>query len=357
MLDARQRGILGEQVLQCLDGVGQHRLRRFTGHLEKQDVGLFLRCCGAPADWAGRTDLTDAGWAEFDQDYAALGSPTLVVACTSCAQQLATHRPDVPILSLWTVLDEHGLPPDAAPAPPGRTLAVHDPCTARHDHAVQDSVRRVLTRLGYAVEELPRSRERTECCSYGGLMWLANREVAEKVVQRRIAASPRDYLTYCVMCRDLFAARGKRSLHLLDLLSGADIDARATRPDPGYSLRHFNRARLKRTLLATVWGERMEEPAGADDIRLRIPPEVMATLEDRLILVEDVQRAVAHAESTGATLVDRRTGHLLAHHRPREVTYWVEYTRDGDEYVVHRAYSHRVHVVEAGGPPQDGHHG
>ena len=321
------------------------------------DVGLILRCCGAPADWAGRSDLVEGAWADFDRQYQALGSPTLVLACTSCTQQFADHRPGVPLVSLWTVLDEHGLPDGTRPAPPGSVLSIHDPCTARHDAGVQDSVRNVLGRLGYQVEELPHSRQRTECCSYGGLMWLANREVAERTVQRRIAQSPRDYLTYCVMCRDLFAARGKRSLHLLDLLGGADVEARATRPGPGYTQRHENRARLKQSLLRTVWGEAMDEPTGAPPVRLRIDDAVRAVMEDRLILDEDLHRVIAHAESTGQVLLDPRTGRRLAHYRPRAVTYWVEYTvqravddtQDGDVYVVHRAYSHRVQVIEGGG--------
>jgi hypothetical protein len=36
----------------------------------------------------------------------------------------------------------------------------------------------------------------------------------------------------------------------------------------------------------------------------------------------------------------------MAHHKPAAVTYWVEYSRDGDEFVVHNAYSHRMEVQE-----------
>jgi glutamate synthase (NADPH/NADH) small chain len=330
-----------------LPGSAPDDVHRVYGYLQDTlgDLGLMLRCCGAPADWAGRSDLADAAWAQFDEQYAALGSPTLIMPCTSCVRQFAEHRPDVPVRSLWTVLDEHELPPDARPASPGRVVSVHDPCTARNDRAVQDSVRNLLSRLGYQVEELPHSRERTECCSYGGLMWLANREIAEQTVRRRIAQSPRDYLTYCVMCRDLFAARGKRSLHLLDLLGTGDTGARATRPGPGWAQRHDNRARLKQTMLSTVWNEDLDEPAGSALIRLRVGDDVRAAMEDRLILTEDVRRVIRHAEQTGEVLVDRGTGHRLARFRPRGVTYWVEYTHDGDEYVVHRAYSHRVQVI------------
>jgi NADPH-dependent glutamate synthase beta subunit-like oxidoreductase len=333
-----------------LAGSAPDHVRQVYGYLQDAlgDVGLILRCCGATADWAGRTDLFEESLAEFDQQYQSLGRPTLILPCTSCFQVFAANRPDIPLRTLWSVLAEHGLPAAAVRAAPGATLAIHDPCTSRHDAAVQDDVRTVLTGLGYQVEELANSRERTECCSYGGLMWLANREIAEQTVRRRIEQSPRDFLTYCVMCRDLFAARGKRSLHLLDLLYGQDVDTRAARPNPGYTQRHENRARLKQGLLHSVWGEPMEEAGDGDPIRLRIDPQVRAAMEERLILDEDVLGVIAHVRRTGERLRDPRSGHWLARHRPRAVTYWVEYTEDGDEYVVHRAYSHRVQVLEGG---------
>ena len=33
-------------------------------------------------------------------------------------------------------------------------------------------------------------------------------------------ANAKDYVTYCAMCRDRFAAQGKRTLYLLDLVFG-----------------------------------------------------------------------------------------------------------------------------------------
>jgi hypothetical protein len=179
-------------------------------------------------------------------------------------------------------------------------------------------------------------------------MWLANRPLAKAVVQRRIAESPLDYVTYCAMCRDLFAAQGKRSLHLLDLLLEADPESRSHRPGPGYSQRHENRAWLKRRLIKEVWGEEM--PGGKDfnKITLNIPPEVQSRMEERHILVEDIQRVIAHAENTGKKLLNPPTGHFLAYHRPGNVTYWVEYSPmpQGNGFAIYNAYSHRMLVEE-----------
>jgi hypothetical protein len=267
------------------------------------------------------------------------------------------NLPGVAVVSLWEVYDQHGLPTTAA-ANTGQarpqTVAIHDPCTTRHEPQIQDSVRAIVRRLGYAVEELPLSREKTECCSYGGVMWLANRPLAEAVVQRRIGESAADYLTYCAVCRDFFARRGKRTLHLLDLLDGSDPDAGAARPSPGISQRQENRVRLKRRLLAELWGEPMsEKPAAWESIRLEIPEEVRARLDDRLILEDDVRRVIDYAERTGRKLVAPASGRLLAYYRPAVVTYWVEYIppeEPGGAYVVYNAYSHRMQIAEGGQP-------
>ena len=55
---------------------------------QAKGVGLILRCCGAPADWAGRTDLFQAAQAEFMAEYEKMGRPKLVLACSSCYQVL-----------------------------------------------------------------------------------------------------------------------------------------------------------------------------------------------------------------------------------------------------------------------------
>ncbi len=314
------------------------------------NAGLMLRCCGAPADWAGRTDLFQAALAEMRADLEKLGARRLVVACSTCYQMFKANLPEIELVSLWEVYAEHGLPQRSESVAPGLALpamCVHDPCTTRYEARIQASARTIIRQLGYAIEELPLSRERTECCSYGGVMWLANRPLAEEVVQRRIAESSLDYVTYCAMCRDFFANRGKPTLHLLDLIYEPDASARGERPGPGFSQRHENRAHLKRRLLKEVWGEEMTGTQDAyEAIRLLIAPDVQARLEERLILVEDIQRVIEYAERTGRKLLNSATGHLLAHYQPTAVTYWVEYAAEGDAFVIHNAYSHRMEIAE-----------
>jgi glutamate synthase (NADPH) small chain len=310
---------------------------------QSEGVGLMLRCCGAPADWAGRKDLFAASQEEFRADYEKLGKPKLILACSSCYQMFQKHYPDLEILSFWDVFDQYGpqtFPPQAFSGP----LAVHDPCSTRCESHIQDSVRSILTKLGCAIQELPFSREKTECCSYGGLMWLANRPLSEAVVQRRISESPLDYVTYCAMCRDFFVGRGKHTYHILDLIFAPGQSGFAEQPGPGFSQRHENRARLKAKMLKELWSETMPENPAFEAIRLILPAEIQRQIEERLILIEDIQKVLEYAERTGKRMYNPTTGHFLAYFKPTSVTYWVEYTPQDGAFLIHKAYSHRMEI-------------
>jgi hypothetical protein len=326
-----------------LSGSDPQHVAAAYGYLQSNlsgGVGLWLGCCGAPAEWAGRIDLMQASLDSFQVQYDAMEKPSVVLACSTCYQVFKTHLPDVALVSLWEVFDEHGLP-ESPPASLTNMVSIHDPCTTRHEPQMHESVRRIVGQLGYAIDELELSRERTTCCSYGGLMWFANRDLAQNVIQRRINENQTDYVTYCAMCRDFFATQGKRTLHLLDLIFGEEQTSR-----PGYSQRRENRVRLKRTLLNTLWGETVTGQEDYESIKVTVSKDILARLEERLILVADVQQVIAYAERTGSWLLNPQTGHRLAHHRPATVTYWVEYTREEDTYIIFNAYCHRMDVAE-----------
>jgi hypothetical protein len=288
-------------------------------------VGLMLRCCGAMADWAGRKDLFQQTRDEFMVEYEKMGKPQVILACSSCFQIFKEHMPEVTIKSLWQVMDEQGLPGETS-VKKSITLSIHDPCSTRHESQIHDSVRRLLTRSGIKIDELRLNREKTSCCSYGGDTWLSNRNLSQNIIERRIAESKFDYITYCAMCRDFFASHGKPSLHILDVLFESDLQARAQRRGPGYSQRHENRARLKRKLLKELWSETMPEEKSFEKIQLILSENVQKILEDRMILVEDIQQVIEYAEKSGNKLINPKNGHFLAHYKPTRVTYWVEYS-------------------------------
>lgn len=206
---------------------------------------------------------------------------------------------------------------------------------------MRQSLRRLAAQRGAATTEIS-GGELTTCCGFGGLASFVNPAVTDKVLDRRGSENPADYLTYCAMCRDNFARRGKRALHFLDLVFPGEDPA--GRPDPGFSRRQENRARLKRRLLRELWREAVEEPQ--DDLKLVLADDVRADLERKMILLDDIRQTVRHAETSGKKLI-APDGRFIATHRPAAMTYWVEYTMEGRRCTVHRAYSHRMQVEAA----------
>ena len=86
-----------------------------------------------------------------------------------------------------------------------------------------------------------------------------------------------------------------------------------------------------------------------EQIRVHIPEEIERLMEHRGILREDVQKVIHHAETTGEKFVNPSIGRSLASFRPDRVTYWVEYSAVGEDYQVHRAYSHRMEMKRGRG--------
>ncbi len=308
-------------------------------------VGLMLHCCGAPADWAGRDASLSQVLNAFRADWLGMGSPELILACSSCYALFKTQLPEARLVSLWQLFDLNGLPHTDILTGSGM-LAIHDPCTSRHESQVQASVRSIVRKLGLEISELPLSRDKTECCGFGGLMYFANRDLADKVVERRISETNTDLLTYCAVCCDHFRSGGKPNWHLLDLIFSqgkiGDIQLRS----PDYSQRRENRIRLKNSLLSEFWSEKAEGQEVRQPVKLFVADDVRDLMERRMILVEDLLQVIQWAESTGAKLVQKKTGHYLAHYRPGNVTYWVEYSPVQDGVIVHNAYSHRMEVLE-----------
>ena len=329
-------------------------VKRVYAHLRRilsGGVGLMLGCCNAPAFWAGQEDRFQTEFSRLCDQWIALGRPEIILACSTCYRIFQTHLPEAKIMSLWHVLEEKGLPVDLCVKHGAVPLAVHDPCTTRHEPGIQQSVRSLLRRLGQPFEELELGRSYTECCGFGGLMQNANPDLAKTVVKRLSGKSPADYLTYCAGCRDNLAASGKRAVHILDLVfpdtAAPDPGARKR---PGWSLGQENRIRLKDELLNELWHEGFRKTDDHEKIVLSISPEVQRILEDRRILIPDIQKVIHYAESTGETLFHPATGHYMAAFKPYKATFWVEYSVSGRGFTVHNAYSHRMEIAGKGQP-------
>ncbi|MBO4313607.1 MAG: 4Fe-4S dicluster domain-containing protein [Desulfovibrio sp.] len=314
-------------------------------------VALLLSCCGIPARWAGRQEKFKQHTDALRSTWAALGRPRILTACASCLMAFREGLPEAQTLSVWEVMDGLDLSgltaqaPDSAPrAALPAVFSIHDPCTARHDAAWLSAVRSLARKSGAVVEDPPYSGAATACCGYGGLVWCAQPATAGAMAAHRAAQMPHPGLTSCIMCRDRFAAGGKECWHLLDVLLPG-MAGTGSEPGPGLSARRANRAALRARLLAQN-GISVPAPTPC---RLTVPPDLLARLEERHILLSDVQSAVAGAEASGHWFENAENGHRLGSWRPRNVTFWVDYSPEGEGYALHDAWCHRMIVPGSGG--------
>ena len=312
----------------------------------KEGVGLMLGCCGAPADWAGRQDLMRENAERFRTVWSESGKPVFILACSSCIGIFDKYLPEIPYVSLWEIFQSYGLP-EGVKSAQEHVLNIHDACSTRHKKEVHESVRKLAADLGYEIEELKYAKDKTKCCGYGGLVHYSNREQAADFADDRIRESSRDLLVYCAMCKDIFADRGKRTFHILDLIFGADPEETARKKMPNLSQRHANRAGLKYKLLRELWGEEPEmDLTEKNELNLAIPQEIWKTMEERYILLEDIEKVIAHSRVSGKRFFNPEDSCYLADLRIKNITYWVRYAEKDDGIHVVSVYSHRMEVME-----------
>ena len=167
--------------------------------------------------------------------------------------------------------------------------------------------------------------------------------MAGELAGKCLARSDAPYLSYCMACRDRFARQGRESRHLLELVYGTDAGA-----PPDISEKRFNRLTLRKDLLREMWGE--EEMEAKRDYQLDYTPEARRMMDERMILTDDVGAVLDAARETGEAVLDSESGLLIARRRVGNATFWVKFSREGDDrYLVHRAWSHRMNVEKREG--------
>ena len=300
------------------------------------DTGLILNCCGAPAYWAGQEQRHEEHLQMIRNSWQSMGEPTLLLACPTCKKLLGQFLPEIDTEFVYSKLTE------GEALGKGETVSVFDPCSSRHEPAVWEAVRTLITRCDYTLSPLSDEKENAQCCGYGGQTMIANPAKAVQVAKNRINQTEYPYVTYCTNCRDTFAAQGKRSMHVLDALFGLDD---GMRQPPTWTKRRENREDLKNTMLALLHKEPEEKQKSP--VKVVISDSLMEKMQKEYVLKEDVEQAISYCERTGLKLNDVQSGHSLGHLRIGTTTFWVEYGADGEGFTLYDVYTHRMQIQEA----------
>jgi hypothetical protein len=229
---------------------------------------------------------------------------------------------------------------------------------------MQRSVRILGEAAGMRLEEISASGRNALCCGWGGQVYPSHSSYAARIATARASESESDYLTYCSNCRDIFASCGKRAVHILDVLFGADRANESGKPFadgetdvetdafaetdvarrlPSLSQRRENRRRLKETLLTKYWtGSPKERAPASPALTLRMNKELVAQMNRDLIREEEVYRIVAHCEETGEYIRHANDGSVSGCLTLGHVTVWVRYRKSDDGFELMNVYSHRL---------------
>lgn len=184
-------------------------------------TGLVLKCCGKPTLDLGQKDKFEERYLELEEAIAGTGADEVITACQNCYKTLQKYSPGLKVKSLWSVLSEIGLDEEFKGKGKDSDLvfSIHDACPTRYDSELQDGVRAVVGELGYEVKETQRSREKTRCCGFGGMVFPANPELGAEVMKTASKEAKEEYvITYCASCREAMARGGKKPVHILDLI-------------------------------------------------------------------------------------------------------------------------------------------
>ena len=303
------------------------------------NTGLLLQCCGAPAEWSGDEEKHQDELAAIRKRWQELGNPVMIMACPTCEKKFKTYLDEIPVISLYEILDSWCALPVSSqaglheiPANSEIKYSVFDACASRHEPRMRASVRRLAERLGYDLEPLAENDANPRCCSFGGQPAAANPAYASFVTQKRIAESENPYITYCINCRDVFLDAGKETVHILDLVFGRNTLKRL----PTVSQRRENRIQLKEKLLKTYWYEgRLVESSeetgeeqtasGKNNLTLQISPKLAEKLNRERILEEEILAVVEFCQQTGRRVQHPERESYSGYKEVGYTTYWVEY--------------------------------
>lgn len=306
----------------------------------RPDTGILLRCCSIPAHWAGNQGMHSQAMDELKREWESLGKPILIMACPACQKHLKEHLPEVQTTSLYEILLQWGFQPSAH----GKegTYSVFDPCTARHDEAVEKAVRTLAAKSGLAFTELPKG-DMHGCCGYGGQVSVADPNYYAYVKTSRCRLSDNPYLVYCINCRDVFREDGKETQHILDILFPME---NPTGPPPGLTQRRINRTRLKERLLDEIWKESMDMETNTKEqsIQLEIISEAVEKMNRMKVLEEDLLTVIEYAEKSNRRTFNPSRGTYTGYRESGHITYWVEYQKAGNIYRIVNVYTHRMKI-------------
>ena len=177
-------------------------------------IGIVLNCCGKPSRDLGDEERFRKMFDNTVKIFSDLGVEEVVVGCINCHKIFREHS-DIKLRTLYDVMLQHGVPENVSGD--GRIVSIHDSCPARDRPDILDSVREIMTQLGYTIGEMRYKKKITQCCGAGGCAPSGNKTLTDRHTRERVSQAKGQIVTYCAHCRERFSSYAP-SLHILDYI-------------------------------------------------------------------------------------------------------------------------------------------
>ncbi len=185
-----------------------------------QDIEMMSACCGKPTYILGGRNKYELNLNSIERQLRDQGITEIIVACQNCFMQFKRAYHDIKVTSLWEVMAEFGVNDNTQSRLANLNIlfSLHDPCPARKENHIHDSIRILLKKSQLNYVEFEQNREKTLCCGAGNMLLALNPPAGLKQAHKRVDQSPTDFIiTYCQSCVETFRMTGKTSVHLLEL--------------------------------------------------------------------------------------------------------------------------------------------
>ncbi|WP_176461852.1 (Fe-S)-binding protein [Anaeromicrobium sediminis] len=204
-----------------------HTLMKTYKYLKEKipPLEIMIKCCGNPTNCLGKEEEFKKRIGHLEKSFRSNDVEEVVVACQNCYMTIKKNI-DIKVTSLWTLLDEIGIPKKERSCE-NRVFALHDPCPTRYEHEIHESVRNILRKMDVNIEEFKNNRENTLCCGVGGMASIFNRELSlDQMRKRANEVDSKWIVTYCAECVSSLQRGGKEGIHILDLIFNEKVKSK-----------------------------------------------------------------------------------------------------------------------------------
>ena len=197
-----------------------------------EQVLLFLRtiygknlraisnCCGKPTlIMLGETEHFRKKYDLLESDFSHYNLDTVIVACQNCYKTISNHS-NIKVLSLWNVLSEH-MKIETNKRLRRSVISIQDSCSVRNVPSIHNSVRNLIRKKGYSIEESKYCKEQALCC---GMVVMLRPAISKKALAMAEEGMPaHEVVSYCGGgCHSMFLRTEKKGTYLLDILFGTE---------------------------------------------------------------------------------------------------------------------------------------